>query len=475
MIAVLGAGVSGMAMARQLALKGHRVVCFEAKEQVGGWVSTMRTPIIHKEEEREIGGVLFESGPHSLRPRTEGNGLRMVQLLCDLKLDKQALLSQGNDRYVYWNGRLLRLPKSLREVMRNPLTKRIPWNLAKDFFSFGRQSHDDETIGSFMQRKLGREAKPLFVAMVGGIFAGNVDNLSVKSCFPQLVEYDKSGSLVRGMLMQNRTKSSKPIEDESMLRLCKASSISFPNGMQTLVDSLKRECLALGVEFRLDNPVQSLSYTSNKWQVNTQTNEQFSHIVSTLQPRALAGILLTHETSHRALMKLAKHIDSVNVAVVNLSYHSEDIPLLPSNSFGHLIADVKLQAETGCLGVLYDSSAFPAQQPKGMVVVSVMLGGAQAKWVSKNSTERELVALARQVLKSQLFITEVPVESHAVLHYDCIPQYQLDHSTAREEALSTVRTEFNDTLLVLGTGVLGVGLSDSIGGGLLAVESRIIS
>ena len=80
-VGVLGGGVSGMAISRHLAGKGLEVSLLEqSPRSFGGWVSS-----IHVGEEK----VLFEQGPHSLRPRAKGNGLRVVELLIDLGLEPQ--------------------------------------------------------------------------------------------------------------------------------------------------------------------------------------------------------------------------------------------------------------------------------------------------------------------------------------------------------------------------------------------------
>ena len=76
---VLGGGVSGLAISRHLSLNNIQVTCLESNSRFGGWISG----------ERLANGVLFEKGPHSLRPRARGNGLRIVELLQDLGLEEE--------------------------------------------------------------------------------------------------------------------------------------------------------------------------------------------------------------------------------------------------------------------------------------------------------------------------------------------------------------------------------------------------
>ena len=79
-VTVLGGGASGLAVSRHLALNGIRVTCLEKANRVGGWITTERRP---------KNRVLFEKGPHSLRPRAKGNGLRIVELLQDVGLEQE--------------------------------------------------------------------------------------------------------------------------------------------------------------------------------------------------------------------------------------------------------------------------------------------------------------------------------------------------------------------------------------------------
>jgi len=77
-IAVLGGGISGLAVSRQLALMGHSVTCLEQSDRFGGWILGVRN---------KDTGVFFEKGPHSMRPRAKGNGLRIVKLIQELGLE----------------------------------------------------------------------------------------------------------------------------------------------------------------------------------------------------------------------------------------------------------------------------------------------------------------------------------------------------------------------------------------------------
>ena len=60
-VAVIGAGVAGLAAAYRLKRKGYRVVIYEASERVGGVIRTERRD-----------GYLAELGPNSMTSERSG-------------------------------------------------------------------------------------------------------------------------------------------------------------------------------------------------------------------------------------------------------------------------------------------------------------------------------------------------------------------------------------------------------------------
>ena len=64
---------------------------------------------------------------------------------------------------------------------------------------------EDEALGSFVERRLGREVLDnLAGPLLGGLFTGDARTLSLRGTFPQLAELEKEGGLIRGALKQAR-------------------------------------------------------------------------------------------------------------------------------------------------------------------------------------------------------------------------------------------------------------------------------
>ena len=61
--------------------------------------------------------------------------------------------------------------------------------LPKDWGERDGVQDEDESVGAFVTRRFGPEAAERLVGpLLGGIYAGDVSQLSVRSTFPQLVE-----------------------------------------------------------------------------------------------------------------------------------------------------------------------------------------------------------------------------------------------------------------------------------------------
>jgi oxygen-dependent protoporphyrinogen oxidase len=74
-IAILGAGISGLASAYYL-LRDHpnaKITVYEASDRLGGWLQSHRAPV-------RDGSVLFEGALRTIRPAV--NGALTLQLVC---------------------------------------------------------------------------------------------------------------------------------------------------------------------------------------------------------------------------------------------------------------------------------------------------------------------------------------------------------------------------------------------------------
>ena len=95
----------------------------------------------------------------------------------------------------------LGVPTDLDEIVRWPgLSRRGRARALTELVRKPRPPKADESIGSLVRRRMGDEvAERLTGPLLGGLFAGDVDRLSVDATFPELARWERAfGSLIRG-------------------------------------------------------------------------------------------------------------------------------------------------------------------------------------------------------------------------------------------------------------------------------------
>lgn len=160
----------------------------------------------------------------------------------------------AKNRYILNGDRIHAMPSSISGLVKAMYSNHI---LKGSFMSFvkepfvGKTAKADESIHEFISRRFSPElANRMISALVHGIYAGNVENLSVRSTFKQLWDWEQShGSIIRGIFMSALCEKPRSLQEyiqpnaisfiESVRNNC--SIYSFKDGLQTLTDGLYRE------------------------------------------------------------------------------------------------------------------------------------------------------------------------------------------------------------------------------------------
>lgn len=167
------------------------------------------------------------------------------------------------NRFIYYPDHLVRLPHPTTDsvleiafsILREPLFNGvIPGLIGEAFRPTRPESLDDESVASFFARRLDpRVPQNIVSAVLHGIYAGDVNKLSIRAIFPLLWTLEKQGGSVIGALATRRpednitvprrdrellAETKKVLDPEFMVALGKASIFSFRNGLQQLVDRL---------------------------------------------------------------------------------------------------------------------------------------------------------------------------------------------------------------------------------------------
>ncbi len=436
-IAVIGAGITGLAAAYRLTQRGHAVRLFEASARPGGVIRSERTP----------DGWLIESGPNSFQE----NARDVADLLVELGLANDIVVTSpaAKKRFIVRGSRLRPAPLSPPGLLTTGLFS--PYGKLRLFRDLGmspRTRPADVSLATLVREHFGREFLDYaFNPFVSGVYAGDPEKLSARHSFPSLWTAEQThGSLIRGMIAQSSARKRRGAPKTRLL--------SFLDGLQTLPDTLARAlpagtlvtstCVesltppfALGAPWRVSTrPSQPTTATSSSPATtdDATATEDFSAVVLALPAHALARLRFdSHDPRTGATQPLAALADVAHppVASLFLGFRREQIAH-PLDGFGALVPALERKK---ILGALFSSSLFPGRAPEGHVALTVLAGGTRQPELAHLPTDR-LLAEIMPDLRQLLGVTGDPVFLRHNTWSHAIPQYNLGH----ERFLSAIET-----------------------------------
>ncbi|MGZ0084687.1 protoporphyrinogen oxidase [Caldibacillus thermoamylovorans] len=231
-VVIVGGGITGLAAAYYLqkAIKNQRLPLkcklVEATHRLGGKVQTVIRD-----------GFVIERGPDSFLAR-KTSAFRLVQ---EVGLEGEIVHNATGTSYILVNDKLYPIPGGA--VMGIP-TRLAPFLTTGLFSPFGKlraaldfvlppvKTEGDMPLGRFFRRRLGDEVVDhLIEPLLSGIYAGDIDNMSLMATFPQFFQLEqKYGSLVRGA---RRTTPKEQRERKGAFQTLKT-------GLQSLVEEVEK-------------------------------------------------------------------------------------------------------------------------------------------------------------------------------------------------------------------------------------------
>lgn len=405
-VVVVGGGLSGLSFAWFLRKEQPvwEVQVLEAEKRPGGKAWTV-------EEE----GFLCEAGVNGVldnKPST-------LALADRLGVTPVRSNDAARKRFVVKDGRLVPLPDSLPAFLSSHLISR--WGrlriFAEMFLPRGDLSQD-ESLADFARRRLGREAfEQLIDPMATGIFAGDPERLSLRSCFPRIYELERDyGSLIRAMLRMQITARRKGKAGPGAGP--GGTLTSFAGGMGGLVASVSHD---LGPRLRLSAHVTEVVRHGDRWQVGLEGGEviEASHVVLAC-PAPVVARVLVHSAPEVA--ELAAQVSYPSISVVCLGVREKGLSR-PLDGFGFLVPG---RERRHILGTLWDSAIFPERAPAGYVLLRTLVGGARASNVAA-LPDNSLVDLVREELEELMDMRVQPDFVKVFRWREAIPQYEVGH------------------------------------------------
>jgi oxygen-dependent protoporphyrinogen oxidase len=427
-VLVLGAGLSGLACAFDLARAGREVRVLEAAPRAGGVVGTL-----------ERDGYRFEMGPHTIQASSES-----FRTLCgDLGIAGRLVTSrpEARERYLWHAGALRALPASLPAMIGTPLLSlRAKLRIATEVLRRYRPPADgsEPDMESFLVERLGREAAlRLGGAFVRGVYAAELRELGAASAFPRMYAAARDhGGLVRGLALKGKQES--------------ASLLSFPGGLQELVDALAQE---LGPRLQLGEPALAIERAHAGWRVATRGATHAADELVLALPLPPALELLRGLGLDAPGLAGVGHAD---VVLVHAGYARADLPSFP-RGFGFLVPPPEAGSGPGprALGMIFASNIFEGRAPQGCVGVAGFYRGADL--AALDETARIAQAGRDLALALGLRTPPRPLAGATRSWKNVIPRYSAGH-LARVRALSSTLAQRAPGLHLAGPWVAGVSV-----------------
>jgi oxygen-dependent protoporphyrinogen oxidase len=434
-VAVVGAGISGLAAAYELQQRGLSVRVLEASERAGGVIATER-----------FDGWVIDRGPDSLLVQKPGaialcRELGIADRLFPTLTPRTAFVVRDGRLHPLVEGSFLGFPLSASAMARSSLfTLAGKLRMAAELFVPRGPAHGDESIASFVRRRFGSEAADYLAdPLLAGIHAGDAERLSVTSLFPRLVDAERrSGSVLRAFRALH------------MKSTGQGAFVSFPGGVQELVEGLLAR-LPPGI-VTCSARVTDLRRTS-EYQLETAAGLISARSVILAVPAYVAGALLHgFDTSLAALCEATPYASTATVA---FGYRRDQIRH-PLAGTGFVVPRVEHSA---LLAGTWVTSKWPSRAPDGHILLRGFLGGGRDPHRLERSDE-ELVEDARQELSDLLQISGMPLFARLTRWTRQSPQYEVGHQqrVARiEQGLMGI-----PGLFITGSGFRAIGIPDCI-------------
>jgi len=459
-IVVIGGGISGLAAAHRLVelSPGAQVTLIEASSRLGG---TIRT------DERD--GFLLERGPDSfISEKPEA-----VALAKRLGLESRLVQTNHEHRrsFIVRNGRLRPVPEGFQLLA----PSRIWPFLTTDIFSLAGKARmaadlilprrsanglSDESLSSFVRRRLGREAlERMAQPMVGGIYTADPETLSLRATLPRFLDMERDHrSLILAMLRKGRREKGGTSGARYSLFL------SFDRGMEVLVHALEKAVASC--EIHLNTRVESIERQGG-WKIKTdKANTIEADRVCLALPAYVAAELLTN--INKTIATQLNQIKYASTATINLAYRRAAIQH-PLNGFGFVLPFVEKRSLIACT---FSSVKFADRSPDDHVLLRAFVGGAlQPEMFALDETD--MLQRVEKDLRELLGVSESPVFAEVAKWKNSMPQYEVGHLD-RVQAIENAVAQLPN-LTLAGNAYRGAGIPDCIRSGEAAAEKLVTS
>lgn len=457
---IVGGGITGLAAAYYLQKHAREsklpleVKLVEASHRVGGKMQTYVKD-----------GFVIERGPDSFLERKESAG----RLAREVGLGDKLVNNSTGKSYVLVKDKLHPMPGG--SVMGIPTqigpfvtTGLFSWpgkfRAAGDFFMPPSKVKGDQSLGEFFRRRLGDEVvENLIEPLLSGIYAGDIDNMSLQSTFPQFYQVEqKYGSLILGTKKTTPAPKKKPAGSGPEKK--KGMFLTVTTGLQSFVDAIEAKLepgsVLKGVR------VDKVSKQAEAYQLRLSSGETLeadSILVSAPHEAALHMF-----TEHEHIFDPFRDIPSTSVATVAMAF-PESAVKQDIDGTGFVVSRNSDYTITACT---WTHKKWPHTTPKGKALLRLYVGRPGDEAVV-DLPDDEIINIALEDLNKTMDIEAKPEFAVVSRWKEAMPQYTVGH----KERVAKLKMDLANELpgvFVGGSSYEGIGLPDCIDQGEAAVE-----
>lgn len=468
-IAIIGGGISGLAASHRLIVRDPDldVVIFERESRLGGKILTERRD-----------GYVIEAGPDaflSVKPR--GEGLSREMGLADRLIGPD---ERNRGAFVLLRGRLVPIPEGLTGLVPSRLTPIFTSHvlsplgklrMAGDLVIGPSRSSGDESLASFVERRLGREAYArLIEPLISGIYAGDGRQLSLAATFPNLRTAERRhGGMIRGAVAVRKEAALRGESQSS-----KRGFLSFPDGMAELVEALQDRIAEAGCAIRTETTVLAIhagahgvsGYDLEIEAVGRTERHQtgpFDGVI--IATPAWAAAPLVKPWSGDAADGLSG-IPHVSNAIVVTAFPAPQCPHRLQGT-GYVVPRVENRP---VMAVTWSSSKWRDRAPAGHVLIRAFIGRS-GQQQELHGDDASLTRIALTELRNTLGVTGEPEFSRVFRWDKGMPQYNLGHL----ERVDRIEIGIGKIpgIEIAGNMFRGVGIPDCIASGEAAADKTL--
>jgi protoporphyrinogen/coproporphyrinogen III oxidase len=467
-VIVVGAGISGLAAAYYLHQRGLAPIVLEASSRSGGLIRT-----------EHVDGFTIEAGPDSVLAAKPAATELMRELGLDAKIQDirppgGAFVLRGSKLYRLPRPSLLGIPLSWRALLSYDL---LPWHarvrLALEPTGrkrriravAGSDPNGDESVAAFFRRRFGPDTVDLIAQpLLGGIHAGDIEQLSMASLFPRLLELERSYGSVLGRsafapsaLRRDKGSNETPFKSlrGGMGALVAALEAALPPGTVRYNARVARiEKTADGWRARVaDLPAEAGSHNSARDDCGFRLQVEGTAIVLACPAGVAAELLEPIDANAAALCSRVPYVSTASVA---LAWPRRAIPH-PLDGTGFVVA--RRQSSVRITACTWVSSKWDDRAPDGMALLRAFIGGAHDT-AAASLSDAELAGIVRNDLARVLGVRAEPALTRVYRWINAGAQHtvgHLDRVAAIEQRLASIGGVF-----VIGSGFRSVGIPDCV-------------